>query len=162
MRYFFTVILTTMSLLTLGQNGCGYTEFRQFDFWIGEWSVSDTNGKRIGKNEIVALEDECVLQEHWQSKKGTTGTSINFFNKTEGMWNQIWVDNSGNSLKLHGGFFGGKMVMRSEVIPFAEGDYMHEISWTPQDDGSIHQVWNTLTPGGEYKKTLFYGVYERR
>src|SRR5436190_24339821 len=43
---------------------CDAPEYRQFDFWAGEWDVtSAANGSAAGTNSVTRTLDGCVLQE---------------------------------------------------------------------------------------------------
>ena len=52
----------------------------------------------------------------WTGVGGTTGTSINIFDKTDSTWNQIWVDNQRNILRLKSDLAGKKMVLKSDLV----------------------------------------------
>src|SRR6267154_124652 len=51
---------------------CAYTtENRQFDFWLGEWSVTTTQGGiPAGDSKIELILEDCVVQENWKSQNG--------------------------------------------------------------------------------------------
>src|SRR4051812_14292264 len=57
---------------------CSGLEFRQFDFWLGRWSVSDPAGKAVGKSEITRASEGCAIRENWTSAAGQEGMSINY------------------------------------------------------------------------------------
>jgi hypothetical protein len=57
---------------------CAAREFRQFDFWLGKWNVSDPGGKPVGTNEIKRESEGCALSEHWIGGDGISGTSLNY------------------------------------------------------------------------------------
>ena len=97
---------------------CNETQ-KQFDFWVGEWIVLDSLGNKVGENQISKIEENCIVLEHWTGAKGGTGTSHNYYNKTDSTWNQLWIDNKGNVLKLKGQLESGKMVLKSD--PDASG-----------------------------------------
>ena len=63
---------------------CAGAEHRQFDFWLGDWEVSDPAGKRVGHNRIEAAHGGCALIEHWTSVAGVTGTSVNLYDRDRG------------------------------------------------------------------------------
>ena len=100
------IFLSTLGIAPLSQQDnppckCCGDEYRQFDFWIGDWMVFDTTGKLVGNNQIVLLEDHCVLQENWKSGDSKySGTSYNYYDNTDETWNQLWLDNQGGILKL--------------------------------------------------------------
>ena len=44
---------------------CDKPEFRQFDFWVGDWDVT-VGGHQAGTNQVTLEEDGCVIHEHWK------------------------------------------------------------------------------------------------
>ncbi|MDX1442904.1 MAG: hypothetical protein R3270_03895 [Gammaproteobacteria bacterium] len=138
---------------------CSRAEHRQFDFWLGSWDVYNPDGEKVGENRITLEQGQCVLHEHWQGAKGGTGESFNIYDARRDVWHQTWVAASGNLLLLEGGMEGESMVL-SGTQPLPDGKTLHNrITWTPQDDGSVHQVWDQSTDGGETWKTGFHGIY---
>src|SRR5262245_5513099 len=90
---------------------CKAAEFRQFDFWLGEWTVPAPGGKPPGHSRIESILDGCVILENWQGGSGYTGKSFNIYNRETGHWEQFWVDTTGSRLHLVGGLVDGKMVL---------------------------------------------------
>jgi hypothetical protein len=142
---------------------CCTENYRQFDFWLGDWKTYDPKGDLAGTNHIVLLHDQCVLQENWVSEGGGyTGTSYNFYDDASDQWTQIWVDNQGGSLQLTGGMEGGSMVLKSDPSPQSEGGSMlNQISWTPNEDGTVRQHWELSRDYGATWTTLFDGLYKK-
>lgn len=142
---------------------CCHPEARQFDFWAGEWETYTPDGKLSGTNRIVLLQDSCVLQENWTSNgSGYTGTSYNFYNPASRKWQQLWLDNQGGNLQLEGSFSNGSMVLVSKELPNRDKKLqIDRITWTPNKDGTVRQLWETSTDKGETWKTIFDGLYKR-
>ncbi len=92
---------------------CSTNEYKQFDFWLGEWEVFNQKGVKVGENKIITMQDSCVIQENWTSS-GQTGTSYNFYNKVDSTWNQTYIDNLGTVIELKGTFQNNKMTLKSE------------------------------------------------
>lgn len=134
-----------------------------FDYWLGDWDVYNTNGDVLGTNKILKMQAGCVLLENWVGASGSTGTSYNFYDKAENSWNQIWVSNTGGVLRLKGNpNEDGAMVMTSELVKNPDGDYYNQITWTPNGDGSVTQLWVILNQKKEVINTLFRGIYEKK
>lgn len=141
---------------------CTDEAHQQFDFWIGEWSVTQPDGSVAGENSIEPILNGCVLFEQWQGTSGSTGKSFNMYDAREGVWRQTWVDGNGGRLDLTGGLDGEDMVLSGER-PGREGDTVtHEIRWTPQEDGTVRQHWRASSDGGETWNDLFVGIYVPR
>lgn len=134
-----------------------------FDFWIGDWTVYGTNGKIIGTNKIVKLQDGCVLQENWKaSNKSTTGTSYNFFDSKDNTWNQVWISNTGNVLNLKGNIRNdGAMVLKSELVKGPKGSYYNQITWLKNSNGSVTQRWDIINENNEPVSKAFEGIYKK-
>ena len=158
------VLLVTIFLQAQTSNAdcaCCTETYNQFDFWIGDWVVFDTTGKEVGKNNIVKIQDNCVMQESWVSKT-MTGTSYNYYNFVDSTWNQLWVDNQGSSLVLKGQLIDGKMVLKSELLKGQRVDlYYNKITWEKNADASVTQTWEILDPDGNLLALAFRGIYKR-
>ena len=81
---------------------CQSSEHRQFDFWVGQWDVFATSGKKVGENRIELIADGCALLEQWTGNGGVTGKSLNIYDTIDRRWHQTWVDNGGTLLMLAG------------------------------------------------------------
>jgi len=141
---------------------CCAAHYKDFDFWEGQWVVKDTLGNKIGENSIKKIESNCILQEEWKGQKGSSGTSINYFNKKDSTWNQTWVSGTGNVLVLKGNLKNDKMVLKSELIEGQRGFYYNQITWTPNDDGTVTQLWEIFAEDGTKQQNLFKGIYHRK
>jgi len=143
--------------------GCTAQEHRQFDFWVGEWTVTTPQGDLAGTNRIDRTLGGCVLQEHWTGSKGGHGTSFNLWTAADGKWHQVWVDDSGSMLVLSGSLDGARMVMTgTHPTPgLSGGTTLERITWTPLPGGTVRQEWDASTDGGTTWSSQFDGVYTR-
>jgi len=88
-------------------------ERHQFDFWIGEWDVSDS-GQVIATSKEEMVEDSSILIENYFEKDGYTGKSINFYDGYLKRWRQVWVDQIGNVSEFYGTYTDGAMRFEGE------------------------------------------------
>ena len=136
-----------MPVFSFAQNtecACCTAKHSEFDFWVGNWDVFNTEGEKIGENFIEKLEDNCIISENWKSLKTGSGKSYNYYDSSDETWNQLWISNTGNILKLKGKAGKNKMVLRSEVVDGTKGKYFNQITWTKNPDGSVIQNWEIL------------------
>jgi hypothetical protein len=143
---------------------CVAAEHRQFDFWLGQWTVQGAGGKHAGDSHVESILDGCVLLENWHGASGSTGKSFNSYNRQTGQWEQYWVDNQGTRLFLRGALTGKSMVLAgAQDRPNAQtGKTQRErITWTPNDDGSVRQLWETSVDDGQTWAVSFDGLYTR-
>jgi hypothetical protein len=139
---------------------CATEEYRQFDFWVGEWEVRDPAGKVVGHNSIAPILGGCVLLEEWTSAGGAySGKSFNVFDRSRKRWHQTWVDVGGALLELDGAFRDGVMVLEGETLDREGKTVRNRITWTPSEDGKVRQHWETSTDGGSTWATAFNGTY---
>ena len=70
------------------------------------------------------------------------------------------MDDSGTLLQLDGGLIDGVMVLSGQR-PARDGTGMtqHRISWTPNPDGSVRQLWEASKDEGGSWTVLFDGLY---
>jgi tetratricopeptide (TPR) repeat protein len=103
---------------------CAFTaENRQFDFWVGEWSVETTNGAvPAGQSRIEKTLADCVILENWQSNGNPySGKSYNIYNSSLKRWEQFWVDNVGGNIFFYGGLKDGVMDYWTDELPQPDG-----------------------------------------
>lgn len=172
MKVFLTLLLMYPLLAIAQENDaadkpssapCSSDEYRQFDFWIGDWSVT-ANGLPAGNNSIHPIQGSCALQENWQGagEGGISGTSFNIYDQASGKWHQTWIDSNGTLLQLDGGLANGVMILEGRRPARDQGEVvLHRISWTPSSDGTVRQLWEASNDEGGNWKVLFDGLYTR-
>ena len=140
---------------------CAATVHHEFDFWIGAWSVTE-NGKPAGTNRIDRLLDGCALFENWVGVDGSRGHSLNFYDRGRDQWQQTWVDASPGVLNLTGHFSDGRMALSGKSNdPKTHKQRSDRITWTPNGDGTVRQLWDQSLDGGKNWKVVFDGIYTR-
>lgn len=157
--------ITTLTLaLTLqaqdAKQPCAAPEYRQFDFWIGDWEVW-AGDKLVGTNDVQQILGTCVIMENWIGAGQSRGKSFNTYNQLTGKWEQTWVDNGGNTIHFYGGMQDGKMRMEGESTARDGKPVKYILEFTPNKDGSVRQFWQGSKDGGEWN-TLFDAVYKKK
>ena len=143
---------------------CSDPGYRQFDFWVGDWEVTDSTGKAVyGNNRITLEEGKCLVHEHWTGSRGGTGQSLNFRDPHTGRWSQVWVGNDGLILNISGGLEVQAMVLTGEGMTMqGKQKALHRASWTPLPDGRVRQYWQQSTDAGKTWTVVFDGWYRRK
>lgn len=158
------ILLAALPHLTGAQQPatCASLPHRQFDFWIGEWEVATANGQRAGTNRIEPILGGCVLHESWTGTGPSRGHSLSAWDAGDNKWHQTWVDNSGTVLRIAGGIVNGEMVMEGERRLPDGTPTTERITWTPNADGSVRQLWQSSRDQGMRWTTVFDGTYRKR
>ena len=141
---------------------CASPEYRQFDFWLGDWDVTTPDGKPAGTNLVTRPLGACVLQEHWKGLGGMTGESYNVYDRSAKRWHQTWVDDHGTLLLLDGGLVDGSMVLTGPERLVGGKSTTDRITWTAKSAKEVHQIWQQSTDGGKTWTEAFHGVYRPR
>jgi hypothetical protein len=143
---------------------CAAPEYRQLDFWLGEWDVLTPAGERAGSDRVTSVLGGCVIQEEWTDADGRRGMSMTSYAGAAGLWHQTYVDDQGTLLRIAGRATDGKVVLLG-VTPLPRGGNLtHRISYQPAGDasGGVRQLWQTSRDDGRTWSTLFEGIYRKR
>lgn len=137
--------------------------FREFDFWVGDWEVHDTNGAFVGENSITRKESGCALMENWRGAKGSTGMSINYLDKVTDEWVQSWHAASGYQIIIRGGLTDEGMLLSGTIHYIANGQTApFRGLWTPMPDGRVRQYFEQSNDDGATWEPWFEGFYSRK
>ncbi len=164
MKKIFTFLLFISSQLFMAQQTIPTPakEYQQFDFWIGKWDVYKFGTETItGKSHIQSINDGYGILENYSVGEGKyQGKSLNKYNPAKQRWEQYWIDNTGLTLFLTGGFVTGKMILSDEI----SGDPkqgINQITWQKLENGNVRQTWNLSKDGGKTWTILFDGEYKK-
>jgi hypothetical protein len=125
-KIFLVPALLCISVSLWSQGPCSAPEYRQFDFWIGEWEAFATNGQKAGDSKISLVLDSCTILEEWTSVSVTkglryAGKSFNTWNAATKQWQQTWVDNAGGTNEyMLGKFENNQIIFSSRPFPFSK------------------------------------------
>ncbi len=166
-HWLFALVLATFAGAVAAQTpapSCAAPEQRQFDFWVGHWDVYGAGDKKVGENIIERIAGNCALLENWSGNGSVTGKSLNIWDADDKRWHQTWVDSHGGRLELSGGLVEGRMVMSSTGFDPKRPavTVTQRISWTPQPDGSVRQLWESTEDAGKTWAVAFDGRYVKR
>jgi hypothetical protein len=133
---------------------CTAAEYRQFDFWLGDWDAFENNsGDPVARTRVERLLDGCVLREDHQQTDGLNGQSFNIYDASRKIWHQSWVTNRGQLLVLEGKMEGDEMVLIG--VEQAEGKHtLVRGTWKPVN-GGVREIGVTSTDGGKSWKPWF-------
>ena len=133
-----------------------------FDFWIGEWNVTN-NGQFAGTNNIQPILGHCTIFEQWESSTGGFGKSFNYYDPGHDHWRQIWISDSGTIIEFTGKARDGGIFYTAETVNPVDGSKtLHKFEFTQIDNGAVRQYWEISTDDGENWQAVWDGRYERK
>lgn len=140
---------------------CDSAQYRQFDFWVGDWQVT-SGGQPAGVNVVTLEEGGCLIHEHWRGAGGGTGQSLNFYDRADGHWHQVWISSSGMALLLTGSYHSDRLEYTGERATTPGGPVLrHRLTFFHNSDGTVRQLWETSQDGTTWQ-TSFDGLYTRK
>jgi len=137
------------------QSRCAAPEYRQFDFWAGDWDAYDADdlSRPAARVRVDPILDGCALREDYRGTNGLVGQSLNTWDAVRRVWHQSWVTNRGQLLVLEGELRDGKMTMRATEAT-AEGTRLWRAVWIPQADGGVRETAETSSDGKIWKQAF--------
>lgn len=135
---------------------CVAPEYRQFDFWVGDWNAYDIDNPAtmVAHTGVDLILDGCVLREDYQDVNGHKGQSFSIYDVSRKVWHQSWVTNRGELLTIEGTFQKGEMVL-SGADQAADGTERHVRGvWKEVKDG-VRETAVMSTDGGKTWKPWF-------
>ncbi|HYV41974.1 MAG TPA: hypothetical protein VEO02_09325 [Thermoanaerobaculia bacterium] len=157
-------VVTTSPAAPTMSASCTAPQYRQFDFWLGDWDLVGADGKKSAEDKVVQVLGGCALQENWTGVKSGQGLSLSAYDPATRHWHQTLMDDGGAVLKIEGEFADGKMILVGQRPSQKEKGVTitHRIVWTPQQDHRVKQVWENSTNGGRTWRLVSEGTYVPR
>ncbi|MEO8620483.1 MAG: hypothetical protein ABI625_05420 [bacterium] len=142
------------------------TEPRQFDFWVGEWTVSlwGTNGAvtlLAGRSKVTAILEHCVVLEEWTPTQGPNGKSVNFWDTNRKAWRQVWTADDGTSLDYEGHFANGAMRFTGWTLGANGRRVLQKLTFFRVSADTVRQLFEASDDDGKSWKNTFDGRYVR-
>jgi tetratricopeptide (TPR) repeat protein len=148
------------------QRPCAYSaENRQFDFWVGEWDVSTTQGSiPAGNSKIELILGDCVVLENWKSLNTSySGKSYNIYDSALKRWEQYWVDNVGGNIFFHGQLKDGVMDYWTDDIPQSTGPALRRhLQFSKLGPDKVRQFSQGSTDSGKTWSVEYDFTYVRK
>ena len=117
---------------------CIAAEYRQLDFWIGDWNTLEADapeGPSIARARVEPIAQGCAIHELYEQNDGLIGDSILSYDPVRKQWQQTWVTNRGAIMVLWGGVKNGALVLEGESHLKGGRSVMQRITWKAQDEG---------------------------
>lgn len=136
--------------------------YTHFDFWLGEWDVF-VGDVKVGDNKITKQDGGCAVLEQYTTARDYTGQSLNFYDPSDGLWKQFWLDKTGGLTKYveterRPGYL--QFLSGPDSVPANFGTL--KMTFTLNEDGSVRQhMEQQQTPESEWQ-TVFDGKYVKK
>jgi hypothetical protein len=120
-----------------GAQACAAPEYRQFDFWLGDWDVFDRETqKQVARARVSSILGGCVLLEEYDDLENHGGRSFSIYDASRGLWHQSWVTDRGRLLIVEGHSHDGVMELTGSERPSAgAGERWVKGTWQRTSEG---------------------------
>jgi hypothetical protein len=142
--------------------GCNIPEYRQFDFWLGDWDTFDPGDSTasIARAHIDLIAAGCALHELYEQTDGLIGDSILSFDPVRKLWQQTWVTNYGSILVIAGGFKDGALSMEGTMHLPNGTSLLQRITWKREGSG-VRESSTLSKDGGKTWEPSFDVLFQR-
>ncbi len=144
-------------------DSCMAPEYRQLDFWIGDWDVFDVDNPSttVARVRVDRILDGCVLREDYQGSDGLKGQSFSINDASRKVWHQSWVTNRGRLLVVEGNLQADKIVLGGTYKSASGEEVLVRGIWKPVS-GNVSEMAVTSTDEGKTWEPWFDLVFRPR
>ena len=136
-------------------------EYRQLDFWVGEWNVF-SGKQKVGESSVRLILKDCVVYENWSGLQGGDGKSFNKYDPVAHRWDQFWVSDSGTTNYFKGSLVDGAMRYVYERPTPSGGTLIRHLTFSKLPDGNVRQLSERSTDAGKTWATEYDFVYVKK
>ena len=137
-------------------NGCSAPEYRQLDFWLGDWDTFEAADATtlIARTHVELIAASCAVHELYEQTDGLTGDSILSFDPARRLWQQTWVTNRGSLMVIAGRFKDGAVTMEGEMHARDGRTLLQRITWK-QEGAAVRESSVMSKNGGKSWEPAF-------
>ena len=143
---------------------CPDPEFRQFDFWLGDWDTFESDHSEpgsIARARVVPIAAGCAIHELYEQTDGLIGDSILSYDAVRKVWQQTWVDNRGSLLLISGAFKDGAVTMEGAMHLRNGNKVLQRITWKVEGNG-VREFSVRSKDGGKTWEPFFDVLFKKR
>lgn len=135
---------------------CATPDYRQFDFWLGDWDAFDADNPTtvVARNRVDLILDGCVVREDYEGTDGHRGQSFSIYDASRQVWHQTWVTNRGELLMIEEKMQAGEMTLSG--TDHGTSGQLRQVrgAWKAMD-GGVRETAATSTDAGKTWKPWF-------
>jgi hypothetical protein len=138
------------------------SESRQFDFWLGDWAISNPNGSGEAASRVYLALGQYLLVESWDDGRGHQGENLFAYSADDKSWHGMFADNQGRVHEFTGKvtsglaeFYGPSSGPKGEVV-------LNRIRVVRIASDKVEQSWEKSEDNGTSWTAVFKGEYSRK
>ena len=151
---------------------CAGPEYRQLDFWLGDWTVEVHARAKLGSDQwadahatqhVTTTLKGCAVEENFASAPPVAfaGRSFSTFDAITKKWRQTWVDDSGGYLAFTGGPEGDGFALYGEPRDAGGVKFQMRMVWSKITHDSMRWEWQRSDDNWATNQVMIAGDYTR-
>jgi hypothetical protein len=154
--------MTVHAFAASGAGACGAsTESRQFDFWLGDWTIAAPGGSSSSSSKVSLSLDQCLLVEKWDGGKGHAGENMFAYSVDDKSWYGMFADNMGRAHVFTGHVMSGVAEFDGTNRGPNGERVLDKVKVVRMAPNKVEQTWEKSTDNGATWTTVFRGEYNR-
>lgn len=138
--------------------------YRRLAFWVGDWTVYDSTGKRYASQRVRDAVDQCAMTVEWTGIVGDKGLSVFGYDARSAGWKQMYVSNqvprpSGVVLRQSDPDYAGPGVRFIPVVTPPPGAVRARVTIMPLSGSGVMQLFEESRDDGKSWTTVFKGEH---
>jgi hypothetical protein len=142
--------------------GCNVPEYRQLDFWLGDWDTFDPGDSTtsVARAHVDLIAAGCAVHELYEQTDGLIGDSILSFDPVRKLWQQTWVTNHGSLMVIAGGFEGSVLTLEGTMHLGNGNSWRQRITWKAEGNG-VRESSVVSKDGGKTWEPAFDVLFQK-
>lgn len=142
---------------------CLYSaEAKQFDFFVGEWTAFNSQGRAVGTSYIQRIANGCGVLENWRDGFGNEGKSINFYDAGDQKWHQYWMGSNGVPARYAGVYRDAAIRYEGETKVVNGVKTLARLTFFRVDENTVRQLAENSTDDGKTWTATYDFKYVRK
>lgn len=153
----------TAAFAASGPGTCAASvENRQFDFWVGDWTIAAPGASSSSISNVSLSLDHCLLVEKWNGGKGHSGENIFAYSADDKSWYGMFADNMGRAHVFTAGHVASGLAEFDGTNRGPNGEtVLDKVKVVRIAPNKVEQTWEKSTDNGATWTTVFRGEYTR-
>jgi len=141
---------------------CAAGEHRQFDYWLGNWSVS-YGGPPAGTSKVELALDQCMIVESWDGARNHSGRTIFAYSSDDHTWYGMFADNEGRVHVFSEGKVANGVAEFRGTSRGPNGEtVLNRVKIVRANGDKVEQTWEKSLDNGGTWNMAYRGVYTRK
>jgi len=141
---------------------CAGGEHRQFDYWLGSWSVS-YGGPPTGTSKVELALDRCMIVESWDGARNHSGKTMFGYSPDDHSWYGMFADNEGRvHIFSQGKVSAGAAEFRGTSHGPNGETVLNRVKIVRVSADKVEQTWEKSSDSGATWNLAYRGEYTRK